>query len=226
MDESRIKQKETYYNRAIEAGHAPVLLSTADCKELFTIAENIIDSTCIDCNYKPDSIKPSNWQYILYQIAQNIFTPRPELLRIYDVRQNAYNGQYIIENINNIYDYVYSPLCDKYTQIKGIYPFFKMLGVDSYEILQVWERTGRKATSTNIVLRQKVKKEREESLQAAMLSSNQNPVKFLAIGNHEFNWNEANREQIDDVKPVISLDDIPALESSDSLALPDGDDTN
>lgn len=57
-----------------------------------------------------------------------------------------------------------------------------------------------------------------------MLASTHNPVKFLAIGNHEFAWNEAKPERIEEKKPVLSLEDLPELEGiemSDNLKLPD-----
>ena len=78
------------------------------------------------------------------------------------------------------------------------------------------------------LIRKKVLCDREISLRNCMLTSNSNPIKYLAIGNHEYAWNETTRPDLVEETPVLSLDDIPdvpQLELSDNFALPDfGDD--
>ena len=206
----------------------PLLLSPDDCKPILYRAEEIIQDTCTECGYDIQNIRPTNWMYILYQIAETIFKPHPELIREFSPYSNEYTGNYLLDNIETIYDCVYVPLCDKYSQIVSGYSLFAMIGrKDLYCMPHEWENRG-KVTSKNTNLRQKWIHDREISLQNAMLSSNQNPVKYLAIGNHEFAWNESKPEKIEQRKPVLSLSDVPELvenKLSDDLLLPDFDDS-
>lgn len=202
----------------------PYILTPEICMELLQRIETIIQDTCLECGYDIQNIKANNWNYILHQIALKVFNIHPELFRKWNLSNQSYSGGNIIaDNIELIYDYIYSPLCDKYCQIVGEYPFCKMLAIDGYQLLREWERQG-KVTSKNTVMRQKLLRDREKTLRDNMLASTHNPVKFLAIGNHEFAWNEAKPEKIEDKKPVLSLEDLPELvgvEMSDNLGIPD-----
>lgn len=206
----------------------PLLLSPDDCKPILYRAEEIIQDTCTECGYNIQEIRPTNWMYILYQIAQSVFVPHPEILREYNIASRDYSGRYLLDNIELLYDRVYVPLCQKYNQILSGYAMFSMLGLrDVYFISKIWDDRGQ-VTSNDVTLREKFLRDRERSLQDAMLSSNQNPVKFLAIGNHEFAWNESKPEKIEQRKPVLSLSDVPELvenKLSDDLMLPDFDDS-
>ena len=205
--------------------HKPLILSPNDCKKILYRIEEIITDTCNECGYDQLNIKPTNWSYILHRISEDIFEPHPELFRKYNPTTNSYTkGEILLDNLDMIYDRIYKPLCDKYNQITGQYPFCKMLAVDSYNLLKQWDNYQR-VTSNGISIREKIIRDRETSLRDAMLSSNQNPVKYLAIGNHEFAWNESKPEKIEEQKTVISLDDIPQLELSDNSQLPFFDDT-
>ena len=202
----------------------PYILTPEICMELLQRIETIIQDTCLECGYDIQNIRANNWNYILHQIALKLFSIHPELIRKYNEPLQSYdNGDLLPDNMEIIYDLIYAPLCDKYNQIIGQQPFCKMLAINAYGLFKEWERRG-KVTSKGISFRQKFHKDREQSLRDAMISSPQNPVKFLAIGNHEFAWNEAKPERIEDKKPVLSLEDLPELEGiemSDNLKLPE-----
>ena len=204
--------------------HEPVVLSPDDCIKLLYHIDLLISEICTEKNYDINNIKPTHWNYIIHQIGIKLFSVHPELTRQYNKAQNTYNnGNLLVDNLDLLFDYVYSPLCDSYNQIKGIVPFSRMLNL-SYNAINDWDRRD-KVTSSNTSLRKKIITASEESLVNAMLSSNQNPVKFIAIGNHKYGWSEQNREYIPEQKTVISLDDIPQLELSDNSQLPFFDDT-
>lgn len=202
----------------------PYILTPEICMELLQRIETIIQDTCLECGYDIQNIRANNWSYILHQVALKIFNIHPELIRKYNIPLNSYQkGELILDNLEILYDSIYVPLSDKYNQIISQYSFCKMLAIDAYNILKEWDNKG-KVTSKGISVRQKIIHDREKSLQNSMLSSNSNPVKYLAIGNHEYAWNEAKPEKIEDKKPVLSLEDLPELvgvEMSDNLGIPD-----
>ena len=203
-------------NQAIE-------LTPKVINDLLSRIETVIEDTCIECGYDQSNIKATNWAYILYQIARQVFSLHPELL--FDSP-----GKYNIDNFATLYEMIYSPLCDKYGTIKGELPFCKMLGIEYQNLMQEWERRN-KLTKQNINLRQKILSDRKESITNNMINSNTNPIKYLSLLNHEYGFNETRIERVEDSKPVLSLDDIPELpdataekELPEKLALPNFDD--
>ena len=204
--------------------HKPVVLSPDDCIKLLYHIDLLISEICTEKNYDINNIKPTHWNYIIHQIGIKLFSVHPELTKEYNKALNTYDkGTILIDNLDLLFDYVYSPLCDSYNQLKGIYPFFRMLGLNDQCVYE-WERRS-KVTSKGVSIYQKIIKQSEESLVNNMLSSTGNPVKYIALGNHKYGWTEQEKEQIPEPKQVISLDDIPQLELSDNSQLPFFDDT-
>lgn len=206
----------------------PVSLTETDCKALLQRCEEAITDICEECHYDADHLKPTNWAYITNRIGQEIFTHIPQLIHKYNPASQSYKkGEFIDDNLLLIYDKVFYPLCLRYGQIVSAYSFFRFIGTDENGILEQWDRKG-KVTSSGISIRQRLLSDREHTLSNAMLSTNHNPVKFLAIGNHEFAWNESRRQKTIVNRPVLSLSEVPDLtgvELSDNIALPDfGDD--
>lgn len=194
-------------------------LTEADCIKLYKTIDTLIENTCIDRGYDIEDIKPNTWLYILYIIYNNIFSIHTEIVKSNDLYH------YNIDNILKIYDKVYYPLCVQYKQIVSIYSFLRMIGID-YDIF-VREYNGNNydgVTYKKRQLRKKALKDRENTLESAMIACKSNPIKYLAIGNRDFGWNESKLELIPENKPVITLDsipDLPKIELSDSLQLPD-----
>lgn len=206
----------------------PVTLTETDCKALLQRCEEAITDICEECHYDITNIKPINWGYIATRIGQDIFSPIHYVVQMPNASGKSYvNGRYLDENILLLYTQIYRPLCLKYGQIVCSDHFLAMISVESQSIMHMWERRGH-LTSGMVNLHQILVNDRERTLSAAMLSSNHNPVKFLAIGNHEFAWNETKRQKPIENKPVLSLSEVPDLtgiELSNNIALPDfGDD--
>ena len=203
----------------------PVSLTETDCKALLQQCEELITDICTECNYDHDNIKPTNWGYITTRIGQEIFSPIHYIVQERTATKNEYHGgRYLDDNMLLLYDRVYLPLCMKYGQIVSSNQFFRFLSIESQDISHQWEKRG-KLTPNNVNLRQRLVNDREQTLSAAMLSSGHNPVKFLAIGNHEFGWSETQRAKPIQQRQQIALDDVPELttgiELSDNRMLPD-----
>lgn len=194
-------------------------LTESECRKLYHAVETLIDDICIDNGYDKTDINASHWMYILYNIKNNIFNTHREILGY--TENNVF--QYNIDNLNMLYDYIYYPICIKYKQIISMYAFLKMIGIEYDHLLHSFDRRD-KVTYTGISIRKKVLKDREKTLENAMISCKGNPIRFLAIGNHEFGWNESKLELIPENKPVITLDsipDLPKIELSENLSLPE-----
>ena len=208
---------------------SPVTLTETDCKALLQQCENLITDICEECNYDHDNIKPTNWGYIVSRIGQEIFKPVHYIVQEENTPGQYKGGRYLDDNMLLLYDNVFLPLCMKYGQIVSTNQFFRFISVEMQMISHEWERRG-KLTSSSINLRQRLTTDREQTLSAAMLSSGHNPVKFLAIGNHEFGWNETQRAKPIQQRQQIALDDVPELtgiELTDNRLLPDfGNDDN
>ena len=196
-------------------------LTEADCIKLYKSIDTLIENTCIDKGYDIEDIKPNTWLYILYLIYYNIFRLHDEL-----IKDNTNSYYYNIDNVVKIYDSVYYPLCVQYKQIVSIYSFLRMIGIDYDSFLQECNKDGYVTYNKNS-LRKKVLKDRENTLESAMIACKSNPIKYLAIGNRDFGWNESKLELIPENKPIITLEsipDLPQIELSDSLQLPDKQD--
>ena len=207
-------------------------LSDDDCILLLNRVETIIDDVINECNYDKQNLKATHWSYILYQIGFRLFRIYPQIIHnINPVYYNNYkyrSDDLIPENIEIIYTLVYRPLCIKYNQIISIDGLCNILWILYDRVFYPKSKYNGKLSNKMLAIRQKLLTDRENTLRYVMESSNQNPVKYLAIGNHEFAWNVSGKEEVQEEAPVLSLDDIPdvpQLELSDNLALPDfGDD--
>ena len=209
----------------------PVILSPEDVYKIRNVIDSIVNEIIIDQNYNVSDIKPNEWNFILYTIGCDYFRIHPELIRKYNISDNSYNNSdYIYNNISLIYDFVYKYLCTKYKQMITLEDIQTMLWITNNTMFRNGIGNYNKGivSKDNIVLRKKIMQDAEVSLKNAMLSSSGNPIKYIAIGNNRFNWSERQKEEIEEINPVLSLDDIPdvpLLELSDSLTLPDfGDD--
>ena len=205
----------------------PVTLTETDCKALLQRCEEAIADICEECRYDITSLKPTNWSYIVNRIGQDIFAPIHYIVQMPTEKGTYKGGAYLDDNMLLLYDRVYLPLCLKYGQIVSTHAYLRFLSIESQDISHQWETRG-KVTSNSVSIRQRLLSDREQTLSNAMLSSGHNPVKFLAIGNHEFGWNETRRQKTIVNRPVLSLSEVPDLtgiELSNNIALPDfGDD--
>ena len=201
----------------------PYILTDNDCIKLLHIIDDSIYNICIDNNYDISKLTPNNWAYICYQIGFNIFRLHPYIIK--HINNNNIHTPIIPDNIDIIYDSIYKPLCDKYGQIISLDAFIDMIYLKkSRSIFYTNTRSSDTVSNRCKAIRKKIIHDREISLRNCMLTSNSNPIKYLAIGNHEYAWNETIRPDLVEETPVLSLDDIPdvpLLELSDSLTLPD-----
>ena len=212
--------------RATTKGKIALELTESDLRVLHDEINQVIIDTCMDKAWPPEDLKPTQWVYCLLQIADRIFKPRPELIRQYNVSGNTYDrGNLLLDNIYNIYN-IYYNLCYAYNKIINVNQFFKMLGLDN-TYPYVWESNGRLVSSNNLSLLKIIKADAEQSLASVMLGGKDNPVKYLALGNHYYGWNERRIEKDTRERRTLSLEELPKYElekKSDNLQLPNFDD--
>ena len=204
-------------------GKIALELTESDLRVLHDEINQVIIDTCHDKSWPVDDLKPTQWVFCLLQVCNNIFKPRPELIYTYNPVNNTYKGNTIIlNNIYNIYT-IYYDLCYEHNKIINVNQFFNMIGLDnSYPY--VWENRGKVVTSNSVSLLKKIQVDAEQSLASVMLGGKDNPVKYLALGNHYYGWNERRQETDTRERRTLSLAELPKYElekKSDNLQLPD-----
>jgi hypothetical protein len=85
---------------------------------------------------------------------------------------------------------------------------------------------GDEARQKIIALRKIIERDAEESLVNSAISDRGNPVKYIAILNHEHAWNNEQRQPDDVPRRRISIADLPKIELPNNSSLPPADDTD
>lgn len=206
-------------------GRKPLNLTPGILADLRQDIDDIIAECCERQGIAVSDIKPTNWLYCINQIRLRIFRQRPELIHEYNDVKHDWSGTISQHNVSVIYD-LYKDLTYTHGMIVSQKSFFDMLDISAGSP-KAWHYTG-EVTDNGMSLIKTIRRDREESLANAMLSTRDNPVKFLAIGNHEFAWNEKRVEEKPDARRALTLEDLPEYkietrqrELSDKLQIPD-----
>lgn len=199
--------------------YKPLILTDKDIINLSIEIDDIISEICKSNGYDIKNLKLNNWLYILGELNRLIFKVRPELIRQYNPTYKAYR-EYIDENVEKIY-YLYSALCDRYGCIKRKRHFFTFIGVHRYTL---YSSTRKDSKFINNGLRRLIEEDCEESLVNATVSDRGNPLKYLAVLNHDHYWNRENSKPQDTEKQLVSLEKLPKIELLDNSRTPDDTD--
>ena len=206
-------------------GRKPLDLTPGILADLRADIDDIIAECCERQGIAVADIKPTNWLYCINQIRLRIFRQRPELIHEYNDTKHDWSGQLSQENVSVMYE-LYKDLVYTHNMIVSQKAFFDMLDMGTGSPWY-WEKRG-EVTSRNAGILKTIRQDREESLANAMLSTRDNPVKYLAIGNHEFAWNEKRQEEKQDSRRALTLADLPEYkletrqkELSENLGIPD-----
>lgn len=147
-----------------------------------------------------------------------------DIYTLYGIDQNTIDLYNTTDNNNRSIDHIHNTIDNNvaidYSQDNTVNTdtIERVKDTDTIERIEVYLRY------KDYTVNKRTLKDREYTLRQAMLSSNQNPVKFLAIGNHEYGWQETLVRDMTADKPVLSLQDIPRLELSENIGIPDFDD--
>ena len=206
-------------------GRKPLDLTPGILADLRADIDDIIAECCERQGIAVADIKPTNWLYCINQIRLRIFRQRPELIHEYNDTKHDWSGAISQKNVNIMYE-IYKDLAYTHGMIISQKAFFNMLDMNT-GTPYYWIRQG-EVSQNNISLIKTIRRDREESLTGAMLSTRDNPVKYLAIGNHEFAWNEQKVEEKPDARRALTLADLPEYkldtrqkELSENLGIPD-----
>ena len=157
------------------------------------------------------STKVNNSKYEIF-VDKNIYEESKILLKL---NNDNTKNEITSNNENQRKDFLYF-----------VNQFFKMLGLDN-TYPYVWANRGRIVTSQKVSLLKKIQVDAEQSLASVMLGGKDNPVKYLALGNHYYGWNERRIETDTRERRTLSLEELPKYElekKSDNLQLPNFDD--
>lgn len=215
------KQTKTEQTR----GHKPLDLTPGILADLRADIDDIIEECCERQGIAVSDIKPNTWKYCLNQVRLRIFRQRPELIHAYNDAKKDWSGNISLDNVTIIYE-LYKDLAYTHNQIISHKGFFDMLDMGNGTPTK-WEMRG-KVSNNGGEISKIIRRDREESLANAMLSTRDNPIKFLAIGNHEFAWNEKRQEEKQDSRRALTLADLPEYkletrqkELSENFGIPD-----
>lgn len=198
------------------------LLTESDIDTLENRCDTEIQDICDSCGYDIKALKLACWLYILTELQRRIFRPMPEIL--YDTDKRNHGGYtLIIDNMLSVYG-LYTRLCDKYGMLKRKRHYFQFTGINQGRLYSgVY---GEEARQKMLYFRKIIEADCEESIVNAAVSDKGNPVKFLAILNHDYAWDKGQNQADDSPRQRISIADLPKIELSRNSALPPADDSD
>jgi len=196
----------------ITDGLQPLPWTDAQRRDIEQECIEIIERECSINGYDITNIKLNCWAYILDTIHEEIFEKRPYLLRKYNQTQKNYKGVFIDDNIRQLY-IIYKRLCNKYNCIIRKRHFYILSGMDGNQLYQ-YDIEGKNARYISYHLLKEITKDCEESLINSAVSDKGNPVKYIAILNHEHSWDKGGGVTEDTQKQAIGLADLPKIELS------------
>lgn len=209
----------------ITDGLQPLPWTDAQRRDIEQECIEIIERECSINGYDITNIKLNCWAYILDTIHQEIFEKRPYLLRKYNQTQKNYKGIFIDDNVRQLY-IIYKRLCNKYNCIIRKRHFYILSGIDANCVYNIGDRY-KNASYINYQLQKELTKDSEESLVNSAVSDRGNPVKYIAILNHEHSWDKGGGVTDDTQRQAVSLSDLPKLQlshNSNMIAAPDDSD--
>lgn len=214
------------YTELLSEGNKPVYLTDNDIQLLFNQCQDIIYQTSIDHKLDLNDLSPVKWNICLLEINKQVFKPRPEIIRYYSIRDKSYKrGDVILQNLELIYG-LYKDLCLLYGQIVSMYGLEILTGI-SDDVIMFWNTEKQLLNGKHSNLYKNIKHDRQEMLANRMLSDKGNPIKYMAILNHEYSWDVKKDQEERPERRVLSLDELPEykrLELSDRKELPFFDD--
>jgi len=148
------------------------------------------------------------WNHVLIWLNKRLFRGTNKL-KVDDgtLPTNKYDQSKLLDIF-----YIYRDICYQYGKVVNKGGFLKLTGV-SDEGMASWNRENSYRFNAEAVeLNKSIRKEGEESLAAAMISTGRNPLAFITILNHEHGWNMpgANNGMVDG-KKAITADELPTL---------------
>lgn len=199
------------------------ILTESDIDTLENRCDTEISDICDSCGYDIKALKLANWLYILGEIQRRIFRPMPGIL--YDTEHGVNTGyKLIIDNMISVYG-LYCRLCDKYGLVKRKRHFFQFSGI-ARNTIYAFDNYDAEASQKLFAFRKMIERDAEESLVNSAISDRGNPVKYIAILNHEHAWNNEQRREDDSPRQRISIADLPKIDLSHNSALPPADDSD
>lgn len=197
------------------------ILTEEDLDTLENRCDTEIQDICSQCGYDITSIKLTNWLYILTELQRRIFRPMPSIL--HDTDKGSNTGRYlIVDNMIAIYG-LYTRLCDKYGTVKRKRHFFQFSGINRGTIYT--DAYGEEVRQKISAFRKNLEADCEDSLVAAAISDKGNPVKYIAVLNHDHRWDKEGKTAEETPRQRISIADLPRLESSHNLQAASDDDS-
>lgn len=164
------------------------------------------------------------WNSCLRYIYKHVFRDSNTLKQ----SQNIYNINNKIPSNYNSYDYdmvlkvldIYIfDMCMRYDKEVSIIGFSTLTGIDE-SIIHDWGNNERKLSPLSSQIYKKLNEFREESLSNKLATGNKNPVGVLAILNRHYQWNMpgVSREQAN--KSTLTAAELPKLDASSCIKIP------
>lgn len=214
-----------------------------DNKRLFSDPDLLLDHLnglvqeyCDKWHFDIENIRPLQFSAVLDHLYLHFFKPNKYLMvlnnyKLYKLDEN--NNMVFNNPICNKYDFnivmyiynIYKKLCNNYSMIISIDGFSTLTGI-SEEIIYRWSNgleTG--ATPEQLQFAKIILRDKEKSLESALMDKSVNPIKPIAILNHRYGWSMPGVTRETREAPALTAEQLPNLsalpaQNAQNIALP------